>query len=221
MTKKMTVFQADGRTAGSGHGHKAEWFAASIRIGNRKARATLLFLLLCCWGLSGLYGCSKTNQDNDYLIRVGTGTVTVAEFRNAVDATAEEVFLGEEKVSPAAQHDLRMRVLNQLTEELLILERGKELGIHVSDEELNRAVAEIKADYPDDTFEKTLLENAVSFHAWKKKLATRILINKIIEKELVDKAEITSRDVADYFLFAVASGQVGNDGDYPARRHAA
>jgi len=158
--------------------------------------------------------CSRPTQDDEYLIRVGSSTVTVSEFKHAVDASADEIFPGEQEVSAAARDDLRIRVLNQLTEEMVISERGKELGIGVAGEELEQAVAEIKADYPDDTFEKTLLENAVSFQAWKKKLATRLLINKVIEKELVDKVEITSKDLADYFQVHYPEGvPEGEDAD--------
>lgn len=145
------------------------------------------------------FHCSRPTQDDEYLIRVGGSTVTVSEFKHAVDASADEIFPGEQEISAASRKELRIRVLNQLTEELVISERAKALGLSVTDEELEQAVADIKADYPDDTFEKTLLENAVSFQAWKKKLATRLLINKVIEKELVDKVEITSQDLADYF----------------------
>lgn len=143
--------------------------------------------------------CSRPTQDDGYLIRVGSSTVTVSEFNHAVEAAAEDVYPGEQEIGGATQNDLRMRVLNQMAEELVITERAKALGFKVSDEELDRAVAGIKSDYPDDTFEKTLLENAVSFQAWKKKLALRLLINKVIESELVDKVEITSQDVTDYF----------------------
>ena len=143
--------------------------------------------------------CSRPSQDNGNLICVGESAVTVAEFNHAVEAAAEDVFPGEQEISPETQNDLRMRVLNQLAEEMIIRERGKALGIKVTSEELERAVADIKSDYPDDTFEKTLLENAVSFQAWKKKLELRLLVNKVIESELVDKVEITSQDVTGYF----------------------
>jgi hypothetical protein len=143
--------------------------------------------------------CTRPAKDDGYLIRVGSSTVTVAEFNHAVEAAAEDDFPGEQEIGGTTQNDLRMRVLNQLAEELIIAERAKDLGIQVSGEELERAVADIKADYPDDTFEKTLLENAVSFQVWKKKLALRLLIDKVVKNELVDKVEITSQDVADYF----------------------
>jgi hypothetical protein len=163
------------------------------------ARAWSKSLVFVAGSLILLCHCSRPTQEDDYLIHVGSSAVTVSEFKQAVQAAAEEVFPGEQEVNASAQSDLRIRVLNQLTEELIITERAKAMGLSVSDEELERAVAEIKGDYPDDTFEKTLLENAVSFLSWKKKLATRLLINKVIESELVDKVEITSQDLADYF----------------------
>jgi SurA-like N-terminal domain len=157
----------------------------------------LLILPAICLML--IWHCSRPARDGGYLLRVGKSVVTVSEFNRAVEAAAEEAYPGEQEISSASQNDLRMRVLNQLAEELIISERAKALGISLSDEELERAVADIKSDYPDNTFEKTLLENAVSFQAWEKKLATRLLINKVIKSELVDKVEITSQDVAAYF----------------------
>ena len=167
--------------------------------------------------------CSRPTEDDGYLLRVGGSMVTVSEFNRAVEAAAEDDYPGEREIGGATQNELRMRVLNQLAEELVIAERAKALGIRVSDEELARAVAEIKSDYPDDTFEKTLLENAVSFQAWKEKLALRLLIDKVIKNELVDKVEITSRDVADYFQAnypeGVPEGEKADDIDQRIVQH--
>jgi hypothetical protein len=156
------------------------------------------FLLLMA-GVLCLCTCSSDSQEEAYLIRVGTSTVTVAEFKREVEASAEEVFPGEQTIAPAALNELRKRVLKQLSEDLIIAERAKQLDIHVTDQELEAAVDAVKADYPDDTFEKTLLENAVSYQAWKKKMATRLLMDKVINKELVDNVQITEEDVSAYF----------------------
>ena len=156
------------------------------------------FLLLVV-GVLCFCTCGSDSQEEAYLIRVGTSTVTVAEFKRAVEASAEEAFPGEETIDPAALNDLRVRVLKQLSEELIIAERAKQLNIHVTDSELEAAVDAVKADYPDDTFEKTLLENAISYQAWKKKIATRLLMDKVINKELVDNVQITEKDVSAYF----------------------
>jgi hypothetical protein len=171
------------------------------------------FLLLMA-GVLCFYACSSDAQDEAYLIRVGTSTITVAEFKRAVAASGEDAFPGEQTIGPKALNDLRVRVMKQLSEELIITERAKQLNIQVTDNELEAAVDAVKADYPDDTFEKTLLENAVSYQAWKKKMATRLLMDKVITKELVDNVQITKEDVSAYFQMHFPEGvPQGEDAD--------
>lgn len=179
--------------------------------GRRIVGLVLVMLCLCA--------CFNNSQGDDYLIRVGSDIITVAEFKSRVEATSEEAFPGDQDISPKSMNDLRVRVLNQLSDELIIMQRGKQLGIDVSEQELEASIAAVKADYPDDTFEKTLLENAVSFESWKKKMATRLLVEKVIAKELVDKVEITSNDVADYFRKHYSGGvPEGEDVDQVNKR---
>jgi hypothetical protein len=144
----------------------------------------------------------------------------VVEFKRAVANASEEAFPGEQNIGESALQDLRGRILNQMTEELIIVERAKELGLQVSAQELEEAVNAIKSDYPDNTFEEALLENAVSFEEWKKKLATRLIVQKVIAKELIDQVEISRRDVADYYRTHYPKGLPKNgitDGDINER----
>lgn len=157
-------------------------------------------------GLAAGLGCSRKKTEEDYLLRVRNLVLTVSEFNQAVEAAGEEAFPGEESIDPEALNDLRMRVLNQSTEELTIAAFAANKGIQVTDDELEKAVAEIKSDYPDNTFEETLLENAVSFQYWKKKLALRLLVEKVIAKELVDQVQISSEDIAAYYKANYAQG---------------
>ncbi len=161
----------------------------------------LLFFLLTgtiVWCF-GCLGCSRDQNQDSYLIRINRISLSLSEFNQAVEAVSEEAFPGERNLSDEVMNDLRLRVLNQLGEEMMIQAFAQDHGISVVEEELDKAVAAIKADYPDDTFEETLLENAVSFQYWKKKMATRLLVKKVIERELVDKVQITTDDVATYY----------------------
>lgn len=151
-------------------------------------------------------GCTGKDDEDPYLINVGDSGISVAQFKEAVDIAVEEAFPGETDIEKNVWDDLRMRVLNQLTEELLIVEKAKSLGIHVSDSEIGQAVGAIKADYPDNTFEETLLENAISFENWKQRLVRRLLVEKVIQHELVDKVEISSQDIAAYFKIYYPQG---------------
>ena len=143
--------------------------------------------------------CAGKNTEAPFLVRVGDSGITVTQFKQEVEEAVDEAFPGETHVDKNAMKDLRMRILNQLTEEQLIVEKAKALGITLPKEDLDKAVEAVKADYPDNTFEETLLENAVSFSSWKQKMARRLLVQKVIQHELVDKVQITSQDVAAYY----------------------
>jgi hypothetical protein len=144
-------------------------------------------------------------------MRVQDVSISLAEYKQAVEAAREEAFPGEREIDIEALNDLRIRVLNQLSEEMMIIAFAKANGITVSETELETAVQEIKADYPDNTFEETLLENAVSFNYWKEKLAIRLLINKVIDRELVEKVQITTDDVADYYKTQYPDGVAADE----------
>jgi len=134
------------------------------------------------------------------LIRAGESTVTVGEFHDALQSgiSSPAALYGDTE----ALRNARYRTLNRLTEELVIRERARELKLQVSDEELALAVNDIKKDYPDDTFEETLIENGISYLAWENGLKRRLLMEKVVRKEVLedffpvplsfDEAEATS-----------------------------
>lgn len=167
---------------------------------------TIVCSIIATMLMVAVLGCSRKDASDDVLLQVGSQTVRLSEFRRDVDSAAEEAFPGEKLPDPDALNELRMRVLNQLTEELIICEYAEGLNLTVTDAELLQAVETIKADYPDQTFEETLLENAVSLEVWKQKLARRLLVEKVIAKELIDHVEITTEDVARYYKTHYAQG---------------
>jgi hypothetical protein len=143
----------------------------------------LLFILLIA---SALFpGCGRDeNRDavERVLIRVGGSTVTVREFHEAFESgiSSPSVLYSDME----ALRDERYRTLNRLTEELIILERARELELAVSDEELARVVDDLKKDFPDDTFEETLIENGISYMVWEKGLKRRLLMEKVIRQDV-------------------------------------
>ncbi len=147
-----------------------------------------------------LIGCSnsKTIDTDEYLIRVGEQVVTVLDFNKAFEI-AKTGYSHNIMQKPVAFKEAQIRLLNQMTEELIILERARELDISVSDEEVEKVITDIKDDYPDNVFEQTLLEYAVSYKSWKKGLKTRLLMEKLVEKELKDQVVITAEDIEKFY----------------------
>ncbi|MBI5896821.1 MAG: SurA N-terminal domain-containing protein [Desulfobacterales bacterium] len=139
-------------------------------------------LLVVVMGLWVYGGCTRKKAEEEYLLRVRSLSMSPSEFNQAVKAASEEAFPGEQNMEPSVLNDLCMRVLTQITEEMMISAYAADQGIQVSNEELDKVVADIKADYPDSTFEETLLENAISLQFWRKQLAARLLVEKVITK---------------------------------------
>ena len=157
-------------------------------------------LLLSALLLGLIAGCtnSNSNSGNEPLIRVRDRVLTVFEFNEAFEFI-QSAHPQDLKDHPEDMRNAQRRLLNQLTVEMIILERANELGLSISDEEVNKAVAEIKSDYPEDTFEKTLLKTAISYDIWEARLKNRMLMQKVVDNELKDKIVITPEDIADYY----------------------
>ncbi len=150
--------------------------------------------------LVALLGCADSEPDfeNEYLIRLGDRVITVLDFNEAFEI-----------VKTAYPHNIRkdsedfgkaqLRLLNQMTVELILLERAEELGIQISEAEVQEAVAAVKNDYPEGVFEETLLEFAVSYKAWEDRLRTRLIMEKVVDRELNDQIVITPEDIARFY----------------------
>ncbi len=147
-----------------------------------------------------LFGCvdSGAVKNDDYIIRLGDSVVTVAEFNRAFEI-AKAAYPHSEMKDPNAVKNAKLMLLNQMSEEMIIQARAKERGISISDAELEAAVLEIKKDYPEDVFEQMLLEYAVSYDAWVKRIKIRLLMEKVIADELEGQIAVTPDDIANYY----------------------
>jgi hypothetical protein len=145
-------------------------------------------------------GCmnSESNPENEPLIRVQDRILTVLDFNKAFEI-AKTAYPYNFKDDPEEYRNAQLRLLNQLVVEMILLERADELGLSISSEEIHKAVNEIKSDYPEDTFEKALLESAVSYEAWEAQLKNRLLMQKVVDNELKNQIVITPEDIAGYY----------------------
>ena len=148
--------------------------------------------------VAGCNGTDSTPPHEAVLIRTDQQTITRAQFERAFEA-ARIAYSDDRSVDPRVIHDARMRLMNQMAEELIIDRRAKELGIVLEEAELEAAIEKIKKDYPDNTFEQMLLESAIPFSLWKERLRVRLLMEKVVDRELVQPLEITAQDVEAYY----------------------
>lgn len=153
------------------------------------------FLLIVCW----FSGCSNSEQQRseEYFIKVGGRGITVSNFNTAFEI-AKAAYSYHSMRQPGTLKEARLRLVQQMIEEMLVLERAEELGIEITKMEVEQVAENIKGDYPDTVFQQMLLEYAVPYHTWEKRLETRLLMEKVIAQELGDQIEITPDDLAKY-----------------------
>ncbi len=158
------------------------------------------FYLLCI--LFILTGCIEQApvRSGDVLIRVGESVATGEDFNKALE-NAKAAYSRGTLQDSAVFKQIRLSVLNQMVEEMVVREVAKIHGIQVTDAELEAAVERLKQDYPEGEFDRVLLERAVSYESWKKSLKIRLLAEKVAATILGDQIVVTPEDIAEYYAF--------------------
>jgi hypothetical protein len=141
---------------------------------------------------------TSTRGEEYYLIRVGDEIFTTEEFQQSFEA-AKISYLDEILAYPETLHEIQTRHLNEIIEELIVLERAKELHLEISDQELENAVWKIKKDYPEESFEQTLMEKAICFSRWKESLRIKLLKDRVIFEELEKNITIINEEIKDFY----------------------
>ncbi len=149
---------------------------------------------------AGLVACSNSNESEvpEVFIQINESIITVDAYLREVDEFVADMAADKDTVSEIMA-SIRLRVLNQLTERLMLFERAKELGIKVSEKELEAVVTSIKSDYPKGEFDQVLLKQAVSYSEWENDMRTRLLMQKVIDQELEPKVRVTPEEISAYY----------------------
>lgn len=170
-------------------------------------RRIILVLLL----VTVIIGCGfKGNgaSDKQYLLRSGDQTVSIQDYKDAL-AIMEAAYPHEALNDAKVVTVLKTRLLKQMTEEILLSRQAQEDGITVSDVDVENEFKAVKGEYPKDAFDKIIVERAIPLDAWKKRLKIKILIDKIINKELVATVKLTPEEVKTYYYQSIRDSNKG------------
>jgi hypothetical protein len=174
-----------------------------LRYGRRISTILTLLAVLGC-------GSSERERTEDYLLRLGEFEVTRHEFMQAFELAKAAHPGSTDSDSPELQQ-ARRRLRDEMSIDLILLQRSRELGVTVSAAELEAAVNAVKADYPPGVFEQTFVESALPFEAWKQRLGSRLLMDKLVEVELQPHVTISAEDLAVYYAQNYGGKAAGAD----------
>ena len=166
--------------------------------GSHRLRPPVLVTGLLALLLAACFGPDTPSFRDNVLIQCDQRTVTRGQFERAFEA-ARIAYSDDRSADRQIIADARLRLLNQMTEEIVIDRRAQDLGIVLDDQEMEAAITDIKADYPPGEFEQMLLESAISFALWKDRLRIRLLMQKVVDVDVAQALSITPQEIQAYY----------------------
>jgi peptidyl-prolyl cis-trans isomerase C len=160
-----------------------------------KKDALLTLLLILSFAL---WGCGEWGGGlpDHILAQVNNEQITVDEFNREV----KELILEPGKETKGRSlGNLKQAYLDQVIERKILVQEARQLGIRVSQEELNQVISEIKKDYPGEGFGEKLGLKGVTLEEWKARLEEKLLAEKMIRNALYYRGEIDEKEVLRYY----------------------
>ncbi len=93
----------------------------------------------------------------------------------------------------------KLNLLNDLIVQDLLLAKARELKIELPDTELDTAYNDAKKNVPDETFKQELAQRNLTAADMREGLRRDLLTQKVFEKEVTSKVNVTDQDITDFF----------------------
>lgn len=122
-------------------------------------------------------------------------------FRSDVDkyydnyqaSSSQQAAVGEQATA------LRLQILHQMIDDEIIMHRAEKLGLLATDEEVDRKFNEIKAPFTQEEFDQRLKDRKITLADFKRDIRRSITVEKVMNKEVSSKINITDQDITDYY----------------------
>jgi peptidyl-prolyl cis-trans isomerase SurA len=136
---------------------------------------------------------------------VGGDVMATVDGRKIFRAEVDKYY--EAQIASAAQErpdgeqatSLRLSILHQLIEDEIVMQRAEKLGLLATDEEVDRKYTEIRSPLSEEEFAQQLKERKITLADFKREIKRSITVEKVMNKEVASKINVTDQDVSDYY----------------------
>ena len=156
--------------------------------------------MILLWFAFFFSGCTEPEKEKPIVFMIKSRLITISDsdFLDELDLK-KAAYPYKITENPLEYNEMVMHLVNMLTEETLLLTAAADQGMAVTEDEVKIAEAEFKKEYPENGFDKMLLENAISYPLWKKRLKTNLIIDKLIDQEVRSKVEVSSEELVEFY----------------------
>jgi peptidyl-prolyl cis-trans isomerase SurA len=156
---------------------------------------TILVSALLFW-LAFLAGCNSGQNGNDVAAVVDGHKI----YRSDLEKYYQNQVAGSDQQPTGEQATiLRLNILRDLIDNEILMLRAEKLGLLATDDEVDRKLNEIKSPYTDEQFEERLKEKKITLADFKTDLRRSLTIDKVLNKEIISKIDVTDQDITDYY----------------------
>jgi hypothetical protein len=181
----------------------------AVRMSVKKGAKTFPVLAACLVLLTGCWFETPVPGTDDFVLRSGELSITVTEFSDELELNRSAYPYGI-KGDREAFNLMVMNLIDQLSEELLLRREAAQKGIVADESRIDDAERAVRADYPDKTFEAMLLDNAVSYAFWRKRLGIGLVIEALLDREINNAIEISAEEISQYYEVYRQNFQTGD-----------
>ena len=109
--------------------------------------------------------------------------------------------LGNNKEQPTREQGeaTRLGILHQLIDDEILQQAAKKMNLVASDEEVDAKLAEMKAPYTQEEFDKRLQAASMSLADLRLNIRRNLTSDKVINKEVTSRINITDADISSYY----------------------
>ena len=128
-------------------------------------------------------------------------TKTDLEQRQVQALRARGIQPADDEALKKAIADITPTLLVETIDEMLMVQRGKELGFKMSDEDFNRVVSRIRADNKldtDEAFEAALKQEGMTIADLRASLEKQMLVTRVQQNEVMSKISISEEETRTY-----------------------
>ena len=161
---------------------------------NMARRTTPVLLVLATLLVS--WGCSNKQQGADVMATVNGRKITRTEVQKYFDNSTAD---SPQKPSAEQAETLRLNILRELIDNEILMQRAEKLGLLATDEEVNAKLTEIKAPFTQEQFDQRLKDRQITLDDFKRDLRRSITIDKVLNKEVTSKINVSDEDITNYY----------------------
>jgi peptidyl-prolyl cis-trans isomerase SurA len=143
----------------------------------------------------GLVGCKKS---------FGPDVVATVNGQPIQRSEVEKDYrdnLGNNKEQPTKEQAdaTRLGILKQLIDDEILQQAAKKMNLVASEEEVDARLAEMKAPYTQEEFDKRLQASSMSLDDLRRQIRRYLTSEKLMNKEVTSRINITDADISNFY----------------------